>query len=71
MFDSYVRGSDIVAAAAVALEVEGQAIITSSCIVKAITEKWAEEYRLGICRSLWGVRPVEGKPLLYEAYKII
>lgn len=53
-----------------ALEVEGQAVITSSRMVREINEKWAKEYRLGICRSLWGVRPADGTTHLYEAYQI-
>lgn len=71
MFDSCVRYADMVAFAEAALAVEGKAIISFPCTAKAIAEKWAEEYRLGICRSLWGVRPVDGQPLLYEAYKIV
>ncbi len=70
MFNPYGRCSDVVTAKAVELDVKGWAIITSSRVVKAINEKWAEEYRMGICSSLYGVRPVEGKYHMYEAYKI-
>lgn len=70
MFDSRKQYVDMLSYLETALSVNGEAIINCPATAKVIAEKWEEEYRSGICRSLWGIRPVEGRPFLYEAYKI-
>ena len=56
--------------AKVALEVDGEAFISSPKMAEEIAKEWQKEYEEGLCIALYGVRPIAGKYCCYEAYRI-